>query len=40
MVVESLAPCDEGKAGEGLRLEFEGEIEVLEDVNTEVGVKG
>jgi hypothetical protein len=29
VVVECLAPGDEGEAGEGLGLEFEGEVEVL-----------
>jgi len=31
-----LAPCDEGERGKGLGLEFEGEVEVLDDgVDTE-----
>jgi len=29
VVVECLAPCDEGETGESLRLELEGEVEVL-----------
>jgi hypothetical protein len=33
VVVECLAPCDEGEAGEGLGLEFECEVEVLEAVS-------
>jgi hypothetical protein len=40
VVVEGLAPGDEGEAGEGLGLEFEGKVEVLENVSTEVGLKG
>jgi hypothetical protein len=31
VVVEGLAPGDEGQAGEGLGLEFQGEVEVLDD---------
>ena len=29
VVVEGLAPCDQGETGEGLGLEFECEVEVL-----------
>jgi hypothetical protein len=31
VVVERLAPCDQGEGGEGLRLEFESKVEVLDN---------
>lgn len=31
MVVERLTPCDQGEGGEGLRLEFESKVEVLDN---------